>query len=191
LLTRLYSLAVIFSHKAERNCVAAQQGLIGDLKGLLADLKIWLEETFTFTVEQHVSNIRGTVQDVIYQAMCTSFTTMHIDVETYLNKEQTTMKLANVFGSPACEKWLVSLIKKTCSSVCNAFCQDLRDSISPASFQSLSVFTYDSSMKYKWGGYGEGLNHGFTIHNVILVSCCQLTWTLHTASNIHSAQVCV
>jgi hypothetical protein len=58
LLTCLYSLAVIFSHKAERNRVAAQQRLTGDLKGLLADLKIRLEETFTFTVEQCVCQCR-------------------------------------------------------------------------------------------------------------------------------------
>lgn len=46
----------------------------------------------------------------------------------------------------------------------------VRDSISASSFQSLSEFTYDLAMKYKRGGYGEGLEHGFMIHNVILVS---------------------
>ncbi|KAF8237231.1 hypothetical protein L208DRAFT_1248833, partial [Tricholoma matsutake] len=120
LLTHLYALAVVFSHKAERNHIAAQQGHMGDLKGLLADLKIRPEETFMFTVEQ-CANIQGTAQDVIYQAIRTSFTTMHVDVEAYLNKERMAMKLANVFGSPAHEKQLALLIKKTCSSVHNAF----------------------------------------------------------------------
>lgn len=96
------------------------------------------------------------------------------------------MKMGNVFGRPAREKKLTSLIKKTCSSVRNAYRQDvsslifilsdaclipcqLRQSISPAQFQSLAQFTYNSALKYKRGGPGEKLDHAFTVHNVILV----------------------
>ncbi|KAF8223249.1 hypothetical protein L208DRAFT_1317821, partial [Tricholoma matsutake] len=142
-----------------------------DLKGLFTDLKIHLEQTFTFTVEQW-ANIWGMAQDVIYQATHTAFTTMHVDVKAVLSKECTGIKLENVFGSPARKKQLTSLIKKTCSSVRNIHSLtaiQLQDSVSPESCQSIAEFTYESAMKYKHGGFGDGLDHGLTIHNVILV----------------------
>jgi hypothetical protein len=46
-------MAVVYSEGAERKRAAAQQE-IGDLKGLFTDLKIRLEQTFTFTIEQRV-----------------------------------------------------------------------------------------------------------------------------------------
>ncbi|KAF8223398.1 hypothetical protein L208DRAFT_1317031, partial [Tricholoma matsutake] len=76
-----------------------------NLKELFTDLKIHLRQTFTFSAGQR-GNIRGTAQDIIYQATRTTFTTMHMDVEAVLNKERTGMKLENVFGSPVCKKQL-------------------------------------------------------------------------------------
>lgn len=35
---------------------------------------------------------------------------------------------------------------------------------------SLAAFTYKSAKKYKRGGPGDKLDHGFTIHAAILVS---------------------
>lgn len=53
LLTRVYILAVIFGDIAERRR-AAETSNIRDLPGLMADLKIRLEATFTLMPEQKV-----------------------------------------------------------------------------------------------------------------------------------------
>lgn len=56
LLTRLYALAAFFGDVAERKRESAKNE-ISDLKSVIADMKIRLEETFTFTGEQKVSNL--------------------------------------------------------------------------------------------------------------------------------------
>jgi hypothetical protein len=46
-------MAIFLADAADRRRVAKEQG-IGDLKDLFNDLKIRLEDTFTFTAEQKV-----------------------------------------------------------------------------------------------------------------------------------------
>ncbi|RDB27985.1 hypothetical protein Hypma_002123 [Hypsizygus marmoreus] len=168
LATRLYLLAVVYSEAAERRRITDEQG-VSDLKGLFTDLKIRLEETFTFNGEQR-TNIRSVAQDVIYQANRTSFVTMHLSVETIVSEDRSGMKMGNIYGSPAREKQLLTLIKRTCSSVRNAFRVDIKNSvgIDCNSVESLEEFTYRTAMKYKRGGAGEKLDIGFTIHNALL-----------------------
>lgn len=55
------------------------------------------------------------------------------------------------------------------SNPCGYCYSQLRNSVSPVTYQSLAKFTYDSALKYKRGGPGERLDEGFTIHNAILV----------------------
>ncbi|RDB20869.1 hypothetical protein Hypma_012041 [Hypsizygus marmoreus] len=166
LATRIYIVAILHGQTAERKRAASEQG-VGDLAGLFNDLKIRLDETFSFTKEQR-GNIRGAAQDLIFQATRTAFVTMHIDLDRALREDKVSMKLTNVFGSPSREKMLASLIRKTCSSVRNSFRQDLRASICDETACSLSEFTYASATKYKTGGPGLNLEIGFTIHNALL-----------------------
>lgn len=97
------------------------------------------------------------------------------------------MGFANVFGNAAREQELSSHIKKVCSSVRNAFRQEVRsfaitlsskdltaiyqisDSIDSKKC-SLSAFTYRSATKFRRGQYEDSMGFGFTIHNAILVS---------------------
>ena len=98
------------------------------------------------------------------------------------------MGLSNVIGNPARERALSSSLKKTCSSVRNAFWQDvrsfvrvciflsdvstyqIRDSIIGANSCSLAEFTYHTANKYRRGQFDENMSFGYTVHNVILVS---------------------
>jgi len=95
------------------------------------------------------------------------------------------LDLDNVFGIPVREKKLVATLKKTCSSVRNAFREDvsgitescalvysfwqIRDSIDPADFVSLERFTYAMASKYKLGGPVADLSDLYTVHAALLV----------------------
>ncbi|KAJ7026317.1 hypothetical protein C8F04DRAFT_966485, partial [Mycena alexandri] len=85
-----------------------------------------------------------------------------------LKEKQQVLDLDNIFGVPVREKKLMSALKRICSSVCNAFRQDIRDSIDPANFVALDKFTYALATKYKLGGPGD-LSELFTVHAVLLV----------------------
>ncbi|KAJ7848786.1 hypothetical protein B0H13DRAFT_1906539 [Mycena leptocephala] len=84
------------------------------------------------------------------------------------------LDLDNIFGVPIREKKLVSALKRACSSVPNAFRQDLRrrirDSIDPATFIPLDKFTYSLASKYELGGVVRDLSDLFTIHAALLLS---------------------
>ena len=106
------------------------------------------------------------------------------------------MGLSNVFGNPSRERVLASALKKVCSSVRNAFRQDvhldlslpglrfklltiyikIRDSIIGDHTISLAEFTFYTANKYRRGQFDEDMGVGITIHNVLLVShiCVQL-----------------
>ena len=49
-----------------------------------------------------------------------------IPCQRYIREHHTAMGLSNVIGNPARERVLASTLKKTCSSVRNAFRQDVR-----------------------------------------------------------------
>ncbi len=51
---------------------------------------------------------------------------LHVHLQKHLAKEQNMLRMNNIFGSPHREKVLVSLLKRQCSSVRNAFRQDVR-----------------------------------------------------------------
>lgn len=86
-------------------------------------------------------NIRTQAQDTIYEATRTSFMMMHIDIvvcanafcfsselivgQQKLRDNKVTLKLNSIFGNPSREKALVSVVKKTSSSVRNALRQDV------------------------------------------------------------------
>jgi hypothetical protein len=155
-------------------------------------------------------NIRRAANDTIYQANRTNFITMNVDLMVWLTKScnglpykltltipqqkyirdnHTSMGLSNIIGNHSREKILASVVKKTCSSVRNAFRQDvskvycvlhihadnpllpqIRDSIIGAGACTLAEFTFQSANKYRRGQFDEKMGLGYSIHNVILVS---------------------
>ncbi|KAJ7927856.1 hypothetical protein B0H13DRAFT_1567251, partial [Mycena leptocephala] len=169
LATRVFMLASQFGEAAERHRVErAQEEERVDYKAIWRDLKIRLEETFCFTRQQK-QNIRGIVQDVIYDGNRTKFLTMHIHVQAELEKKKGTLNLDNIFGVPGREKSLSQITKRQCSSVRNAWRADLIQSVDPKCFVELADFVYNSAMKYRMGGAGEELPQIYTVHAVLLV----------------------
>jgi len=166
LLTRLYMLAAIYSDSADRRRLAREQGFM-DFKAMLSDINIRLQGNFSLTKEQ-LANIRKAANDMIYQPARTNFTSMHVDLDKYLRESQASLGLSNAFASPAREQVLASQLKKTCSSVRNAFRQDIRDSLLGNNKQSLEAFTYHTANKYRRGQFTADLDFGYTVHNVIL-----------------------
>ncbi|THH26574.1 hypothetical protein EUX98_g7618 [Antrodiella citrinella] len=172
LATRVFMLGIILSQSAELQRQARHKQLEGiDMKVLLQDLYIRLEDTFIFSKEQR-ANMRSIAQDVMYQHTRTTYKTMHVDVEKILRTHSINYSFNNVFGKPAREQQLVQELKKVCSSVRNAFRLDLVKSLFGKHTEPLSRFTFNSAMKYKQGGNGEGLDPKFMIHLAILRRFC-------------------
>ncbi|KAF8136039.1 hypothetical protein K438DRAFT_1468719, partial [Mycena galopus ATCC 62051] len=167
LASRLYMTAIMLSEAAERRRLEEANTFSGDLRAMMRDIKIRLDEGFALTTEQK-RNIRGIAQDMIHESGRTVFFTMHVDVLATLKDQKLHLDLDNVFGVPVREKKLVSMLKRVCSSVRNAFRQDIRDSIDPNDFVSLDKFTFSIANKYKLGGPGN-LSDLFTIHAALLV----------------------
>ncbi|KAF9494384.1 hypothetical protein BDN71DRAFT_1507666 [Pleurotus eryngii] len=156
--TRTYMLATIYQDMAERRR-HEQANPTNTLAKLINDLQTRLDDTFALTKEQ---------KDVLYQSTCTAFKTLHIDVERQIKERQTELKCTNIFGSPAREKLFHAKTKRICSSVRNAFRQDLRDSIIGNKKCSLEVFTLATAAKYKCMGIGEAVSKADMIHNALL-----------------------
>ncbi|KAK6981298.1 hypothetical protein R3P38DRAFT_3463884 [Favolaschia claudopus] len=151
LLGQLYMLAVVLSEAAERRRAAQENVFGGDLRAMMRDLQIRLDDSFSLTTTQK-ANVRGITQDVIHEATRTAFSAMHVDVLVILKDRKQYLDLDNIFGVPVREKKLMSALKRACSSVRNAYRQDIRDSIDPASFVPLDKITYTLASKYKLGG---------------------------------------
>ncbi|KAF7333087.1 hypothetical protein MVEN_02373700 [Mycena venus] len=166
LATRLFQLAIFFNHANDRKR-ADKDSNAGDLTQLIDDLRTRLDDGYFFTKEQ-TRNIRTQAQDTIFEATRTSFMGMHTDVIQKLRDNKTTLKLNSVFGNPSREKSLVSLVKKTCSSVRNSLRQDIRNSICGDTASTLAEFTYSSATKFKRGGPGLNLEVGYTVHIALL-----------------------
>ncbi|KAJ7603919.1 hypothetical protein FB45DRAFT_678943, partial [Roridomyces roridus] len=163
--TRIYQTALQFSHANDRKKAEKDSGL-GQYSQLLEDLRIRLDEGYTFTSEQK-KNIRVQVQDTIYEASRTSFREPNRGVSKKLTENKQSMKLSGVFGNPSREKALFVLVKRICSSVRNSLRQDIRNSIEAA--VNLPDFAYASATKFKRGGPGLNLPVGFTVHVALLV----------------------
>ncbi|KAJ6521635.1 hypothetical protein DFH09DRAFT_1424712 [Mycena vulgaris] len=158
LASRLYTTAIILSEAAERRR-QEQQNAFPDLRAMMRDLKIRLDDGFALTSDQK-RNIRGIAQDTIHEATRTAFFTMHVDVLSTLKATAQKLDLENIFGVPVREKKLVSTLKKTCSSI--------RDIIEPGDFVTLDKFTYAMASKYKLGGGVGELSELFTVHAALL-----------------------
>ncbi|KAJ6562526.1 hypothetical protein B0H19DRAFT_846768, partial [Mycena capillaripes] len=167
LATRLFHLAVFFSHANERKRIERDTGL-GDFTQLLEDLRNRLDDGYFSTKEQMVG-LQIVAQDTIFEPTRSSFMGMHIDVIQKLRDNKAALKLNSVFGNPSREKSLVSLVKRTCSSVRNSMLQDIRSSICGDSAAALAAFTYSTATKFKRGGPGLNLDVGYSVHMALLV----------------------
>ncbi|KAK7027591.1 hypothetical protein R3P38DRAFT_2526299 [Favolaschia claudopus] len=173
--TRLFHMAVLFGFVNESKH-DMQKNSIDNITQLLDDLRVRLDDSYTFTREQTArkrlglltKNIRAVAQDTIFEATRTSFMRMHLDVMQKLRDDKAGMKLTAVFGNTAREKAFASLVKRTCSSVRNSFRQDLQNSMCGDSTTPLAQLTYATAMKFKWGGAGVKLDVGYSVHNAIL-----------------------
>ncbi|KAF7984755.1 hypothetical protein HWV62_11716 [Athelia sp. TMB] len=184
ILARLYMLAVHYEDVAERHRLANDQGSM-DIKTMYNDLVVRMSGTYEMTKEQQ-TNIRRTANHAIYQPNRTNFGNMHLDVmvksrriaaciryllssQKTLRDNQNSMGLSNVFGQALREQVLEKAIRRTCSSVRNAFRQDIRDSIYGPNSRPLAQFTFHSANKYHPGLFEQGkAGLGYTIHNTIL-----------------------
>ncbi|KIM81523.1 hypothetical protein PILCRDRAFT_495662 [Piloderma croceum F 1598] len=166
LATRMYLLGALYADIAERHRQQQDQGSM-DLKGLFNDLKIRLEGQFELTKDQ-MNNIRKAANDMIYEHTRVNFVMMNVDLMRHIREHDVSMGLSNVVGNPARERVLASVLKKTCSSVRNAFRQDIRDSIIGDNKCTLAEFTYRTADKYRRGQFDENMGLGYTIHNVLL-----------------------
>ncbi|KAI0751776.1 hypothetical protein C8Q80DRAFT_1119434 [Daedaleopsis nitida] len=169
--TRTYIFAAVLSAIDDlKHVITSSRANIDDLPAMFEDMKIRLEDTFNLTKEQN-DNARGIVKDLVYQANRVKFksaTFVTSEVMNILRTEQLTLRLNNIFGKPTREKILVTQLKRTASSVRNAFRQDIRDSITDKPC-SLKQFTAQTAAKYRRGGVGDSaLDIGFTIHNALL-----------------------
>ncbi|KAJ7677010.1 hypothetical protein DFH06DRAFT_1317608 [Mycena polygramma] len=168
LATRVFMLAAQLGEAAKRQRAArAEEQERVDYRAIWRDLKIRLEETFCFTRMQK-QNIRGIVQDVIYDGNRTKFLTMHVDVIEVLKDRQVLLSLENIFGVPGREKSLAQMTRRQCSSVRNAWRADVITSIDAENFVRLEDFVYTSATKYRLGGVGEDLPQIYTVHAALL-----------------------
>jgi len=134
---------------------------------LMADLQIRLDATFSLNNEQK-SNVRIIGSDTIFECNCITFMQMHFNVETKLREDQKNLKLTNIYGSPSREKILMAHIKRQCSSIRNAFCEAIRDSVMGDDTCTLSDFVYESSSRFKHTGGNSDVGPAFTSRLAIL-----------------------
>ncbi|KAK7032701.1 hypothetical protein R3P38DRAFT_3503251 [Favolaschia claudopus] len=168
LATRVFLLAAQLGEAAEkRRAEQEQRQEMVDYRVIWRDLKLRLEETFCFTRQQK-QNIRGVVQDQIYNGSRTKFLTMHADVLNVLEQRKSQLSLENIYGVPGREKSLSQLVKRQCSSVRNGWRADLISSIDPKKFIPLADFVYEAVTKYRTGGAGGDIPQVYKIHAVLL-----------------------
>ncbi|KJA24727.1 hypothetical protein HYPSUDRAFT_53536 [Hypholoma sublateritium FD-334 SS-4] len=114
---------------------------VHDVQSILNELSICLDSTFQLTSEQ----------TKIIRAKASHY------------------RMDNIFGKPCREeKWMTNA-KRIASSVRNAFCQDICNSVIGSNQVSLPKFTYDCAEKYRHGhGSMESIGEGYLARVAIL-----------------------
>ncbi|KAF9026698.1 hypothetical protein BDP27DRAFT_1437431 [Rhodocollybia butyracea] len=126
LLTRLFHLALTIHYENKRP--KDDHSDVQTLRGIIKDLKIRLENTFSLTSDQ-MKNVRALAFNKIYDPLRTCYMAINADIFDYLKIHAEELHFSNVFGNPVYEQVLEHAIRKMCSSVRNGFRQHLRDSI--------------------------------------------------------------
>ncbi|KAF9062169.1 hypothetical protein BDP27DRAFT_1428211 [Rhodocollybia butyracea] len=125
LLVKLYEMSLHFELYNNPKAVEDQNST-DTLRGMLRDLQIRLQQTFTLTPNQNKTS-RAIVQDLIYDPLRTCYQDLGADIFDHIKKNAKQFGFDNVFGVPAYEKVLEKSITRQSSSVRNGLCQHLRD----------------------------------------------------------------
>ncbi|KAJ3860450.1 hypothetical protein EV359DRAFT_85319 [Lentinula novae-zelandiae] len=133
--TRLLTLAVLFDMENQRP--KDDENDLQNMRMMYKDLKIRLEQTFSLTSAQ-MKSIRLIAQEKIYDPLRTCYAGINRDVFDYMKTHAEVMHFSNIFGNPVYESTLEKAVKKSCSSVRNAFRQHVR---------TLTFFWYQYSVK--------------------------------------------
>ncbi|KAJ8488002.1 hypothetical protein ONZ45_g14116 [Pleurotus djamor] len=116
---RLFSNALILQNTAEHRQYL-KDNPISDFASVMTDLKLCLDDSFHLTKNQ-LDNCQMVSQELICQSNRLHFKSLHVDVFD--------LGFTNVFGKPNREAVLLGQLKRTTSSVRNAFREELRDSL--------------------------------------------------------------
>ncbi|KAH9167787.1 hypothetical protein EDB89DRAFT_2074537 [Lactarius sanguifluus] len=110
-----------------KECRAISEACRSD-RAIMSDVHARLEETFTFTPEQKV-NIRLVSGELLLDPNRVRYTQMSVDVEIRIRERQRDLRFFHIFGNLARQRLLGTTIRRTCSSLRNAYREILRDSI--------------------------------------------------------------
>ncbi|KAF9029675.1 hypothetical protein BDP27DRAFT_1436520 [Rhodocollybia butyracea] len=143
LLTRLFNLALTMHYENQRP--KDGQNDVQTLRGIIKELKVCLENTFSLTSDQ-TKNIRALAFDKIYDPLRMCYMAINVDIFEHIKICAEELRFSNIFGNPVYEQALERSIRKTCSSVRNGFCQHLRDSIKNG--VDAAVFTHRMNTYY-------------------------------------------
>ncbi|KAI0259048.1 hypothetical protein BC834DRAFT_908552 [Gloeopeniophorella convolvens] len=80
---------------------------------------------------------------------------MHVDVEIKLREKQKELRLFNIFGNLSRQRHLASNIRRTCSSLRNAYREMLRDSVIGPNTMPLDDFVCNVANRFSSSGFGR------------------------------------
>ncbi|KAI9436625.1 hypothetical protein H4582DRAFT_2078250 [Lactarius indigo] len=161
----IYQTALLFAVLKE--CRALANTSRND-RAMMADLHIRLEGTFTLSPEQR-TNIRLVSGELLLDPNRVRYTWMNINVEVRLQERQKELNFFNIFGNLAQQQLLTGTIRRTCSSLRNAYCEMLRDSVTGSNTQTLDDFVCSVANRFlaTWSGR-HTLGHSMIAHIALL-----------------------
>ncbi|KAF8177639.1 hypothetical protein BJ912DRAFT_985719 [Pholiota molesta] len=174
IMTRIYFLACQYGIEQRQLQVSAPMSTEssnggtgpGELKGLIKELKVRLDDTFQITKDQR-THIRLLCQELISKPSRTSYKNLHLDVEKKMRSKPDAYKMSNIFGQITREQKWASEARRIASNIRNVFRQEIHDSIIGKRKCSLQEFTSDRLVRYRLGG-SSNTEQGHLIRNVIL-----------------------
>ncbi|KIY53301.1 hypothetical protein FISHEDRAFT_69152 [Fistulina hepatica ATCC 64428] len=157
---------VLKQMEAEQEATAGRSQA-ADVQEVLQDFKNMLNECFKLTGEQK-NNIRRLTGDFLYDVGRYKFMNVQTDVFLEVEKYPGRYNMSNVFvGNNHREGVVRTFCKEAGTSERSKLQKDLVASVTSRP-TALDQFTYDSAMKYKYGGLGAGQNAEILAHNVLL-----------------------
>ncbi|KAI0259242.1 hypothetical protein BC834DRAFT_907131 [Gloeopeniophorella convolvens] len=80
---------------------------------------------------------------------------MHVDVEIKLREKEKELRLFNIFGNLSRQRHLAIIIRRTCSSLRNAYREMLRDSVIGPNTLPLDDFVCNVANRFSSSGFGR------------------------------------
>ncbi|KAH9009159.1 hypothetical protein EDB84DRAFT_1571438 [Lactarius hengduanensis] len=129
-----------------KECRAISEACRSD-RAIMSDVHTRLEETFAFTPEQKV-NIRLVSGELLLDPNRVRYTQMSIDVEIRIRERQRDLRFFHIFGNLARQRLLGTIIRRTCSSLRNAYREMLRDSVIGSNTLTLDDFVINLTNRF-------------------------------------------